>query len=167
MENATGEIRMAETTSTGSEQAVQDYIAWVNGDPSKVTALSESVDVYNPGLPDGEVHSRTAYESYLQEIRAGFPDVQFTADEVASSGDVVLIEFTITGTHDGEFQGLPPTGREVEIRGVEKFRIADDKVVECHVYYDTQELANQLGLTFPTVLGQLPKLAWRKLRTTL
>lgn len=158
---------MAGTNITESERAVQDYIAWVNGAPSKVTVLSESVDVSNPGLPDGEVHSRTAYESYLQELRTGFSDLQFTEEEVVSSGDVVMVEFIITGTHDGEFQGLPPTGREVEIRGIEKFRIADGKVVECHVYYDTQELANQLGLTFPTVIGQLPKLAWGKLQATL
>lgn len=158
---------MAEPNLTESEQVVHDYIAWVNGDPSKVNVLSESVDVYNPGLPEGEVHDRAAYEAYLREIRAGFPDLQFTEEAVVSSDDVALVEFTITGTHDGEFVGIPPTGREVEIRGAEKFRIADGKVVECHVYYDTQELADQLGLTFPTVIGQLPKLVWGKLQTTL
>lgn len=162
-----GEIRMAETNIAEPEQAVHEYKAWVNGDSSKVDVLSESVDVYNPGLPDGEVHSRAAYEAYLQEVRTGFPDFQLTEEEVVSSGDVVMAEFTITGTHEGEFQGLPPTGREVEIRGVETFRVADGNVVECHVYYDTRELADQLGLTFPTVIGQLPTLARGKLRAIL
>lgn len=145
-------------------EVVQDYVSWVNGNSSHIDVLSESIDVYNPGLPDGEVHRRSEFEAYLREIRTGFPDVHFVEEEVVARDDIVMVEFTITGTHDGEFQGLPPTDRQVEIRGVEKMRVADGKIQEIHVYYDTQEIPNQLGMTFPTVLGQLPKLAWRKIR---
>lgn len=66
------------TDTTRSEQVVHEYTAWVNGDSSKVNVLSESVDVYNPGLPNGEVHGRAEYEAYIQELRTGLPDFQFT-----------------------------------------------------------------------------------------
>lgn len=157
---------MSESNVTERKQVVDDYVAWVNGDPAGKAALAESVDVYNPGLPGGEVHSRAAYESYLAEIRTGFPDFQFVAEAVVEGSDTVMVEFTVSGTHEGEFKGLPPTGRVVEIRGIEKFSVTNGDIVECRVYYDTQELTEQLGLTFPTVIGQLPKLAWGKLRAS-
>ena len=152
------------TDTTRSEQVVHEYTAWVNGDSSKVNVLSELVDVYNPGLPNGEVHGRAEYEAYIQELRTGLPDFHFTEKEVVSSGDIVMVEFTITGTHDGELKGIPATGREVEIRGIEKFGVVDGKIQTIHAYFDTRQIPEQLGLTFPTVLGQLPKLALKKIR---
>ena len=150
------------TDPTQPEQVVHDYVAWVNGDSSKIDALAESVDVYNPGLSDGEVHGRAAYDSYVQELRTGLPDFHFTEDMIVSRGDVVIVEFTITGTHDGELKGIPPTGRKLELRGMEKFRVVDGKIQEMYAYFDTQEIPEQLGLTCPAVIGQLPKLVLRK-----
>jgi steroid delta-isomerase-like uncharacterized protein len=152
------------TDSTQPEQVVHDYVAWLNGDSSKVDALAESVDVYNPGLSDGEVHDRAAYASYIQELRAGLPDLHFTGDMTISRDDVVFVEFTITGTHDGELKGIPPTGRQLELQGMEKFRVANGSIQEMHAYFDTRAIPEQLGLTFPAVIWQLPKLVARKVR---
>jgi len=147
------------------EQIVRDFVAWENGNSAKVDVVSESLDIFNPGLDGGEVHDRESYAAYLQEGRSAFPDMQIALEEIVASGDTVLAEVRITGTHEGEFKGLPPTDRSVEIRGMGKFLITDGTVEECHLYYDTQEMANQLGMTFPEILRQLPKLAWRKLKT--
>lgn len=154
---------MCDTTSQ-TEQVVRDFVAWENGDSSKVDVVSESLDVYNPGLDGGEVHDRESYAAYLREGRSAFPDMQIAIEEIVANGDTVVAEVRITGTHEGEFKGLPPTDRSVDIRGMGKFSIIDDTVEECHMYYDSQEMANQLGMTFPEILGQLPKLAWRKLK---
>jgi predicted ester cyclase len=56
-------------------------------------------------------------------------------------------EWTATGTHEGEFDGVPPTGREIEISGMAKDLIADGEVLEGRLYYDPAEMAEQLGLT--------------------
>ena len=156
---------MAEANTTESKRAVHDFVAWENDDESKRTVVSESLDVYNPGLADGEAHDRAEVAAYLHESRRGFPDVTFTITEMVARGNVVMAELNVTGTHEGEFKGIPPTGREVEFGAMVEYVVADGKVEECHVYYDTEELADQLGLTFPTVIGQLPKLAWDKLQT--
>jgi len=74
----------------------------------------------------------------------------------------VIVEFTITGTHDGELEGIPPTGRKLELRGMEKFRVVDGKIQEMRAYFDPQEIPEQLDLTFPAVIAQLPKLVLRK-----
>lgn len=155
------------TDDTPPEQVVRDHVAWENGDETKTDVVSESIDMYNPGLPEGEVHAREPLAKYLREIREGFPDVHFDIEDLAVRDDIVMAEVHITGTHEGEFKGLPPTGRQVEFRAMGKWRVADGKVVECRQYYDTTELPNQLGLTFPEVIGQLPKLAWGKLQATL
>lgn len=84
---------------------------------------------------------------------------------MASSADMVMVEYRVVGTHDGEFQGLPPTNREIELWAVDKFLITNGQVEEWVSYYDTAELQDQLGMTFPTVIGQLPKLALGKLRS--
>ena len=150
-------------TSSETEQVVRDFVDWENGDSSKVGVVSESLDVYNPGLDGGEVHDRGSYAAYLQEGRSAFPDMKIAIIEMIADGETVMAEVRITGTHEGEFKGLPPTGRSVNVRGMGKFSITDGTVEECHLYYDSQEMAHQLGVTFPEILGHLPKLAWRKL----
>lgn len=145
------------------EQVVRDFVAWENGETSKVVAVSESLDVYNPGLDGGAVHDRDSYAAYLQAGREAFPDLQVSIEELVADGDTVMAEVRITGTHEGAFNGVPPTGRSVDIRGMGTFSVADGTVEACHLYYDSREMATQLGMTFPEILGQLPKLAWRKL----
>lgn len=151
-------------TDSQTGQVVRDFVAWENGDSSKVDVVSESLDIYNPGLDGGEVHDRESYAAYLREGRSAFPDMQIAIEEIVVDGETVMAEVRITGTHEGEFNGIPPTDRSVDIRGIGKFLIIDGTVEECHIYYDSQEMANQLGVTFPEILGQLPKLTWRKLK---
>ncbi len=151
--------------STDTEQVIRDYVAWENGDHSKQGAVSESVDVYNAGLPGGEVHSREGRDAYNRKIREAFPDYHVEIQDVAVNGSVGMMEVKITGTHKGEFKDLPPTGREVEILAMSKLQVEHGTVVEVRDYYDTAELQAQLGLTFPEVIGQLPKLLWGKVRS--
>lgn len=148
-----------------TEQIMRDYIAWESGDSSKLDVMSESVDVYNPGLPDGEVHSRAEWKRYFDKIHAAFPNYEVqTVAEVTGEG-LAMHEVRITGTHQSEFQGIPATGREVEVHAMGKYLIEDGKIVEINHFYDPAELQAQLGLTFPEVIGQLPKLIWGKIRT--
>lgn len=140
----------------------RECFAWANGDESKADVMVESLDVYNPGLPGGEVHSRAEWAHYRDKIEAGFPDIHFGIDALVADEDIAMVEFRITGTHTREFQGLPPTGREIEIVGVDVLDIEDGQVTEWRTYYDREDLKTQLGLTFPEVLGQLPRLVWAK-----
>ncbi|MBX0298030.1 ester cyclase [Haloarcula nitratireducens] len=145
-------------------QVVRDFVAWENGDFSKVDVVSESLDIYNPGLDGGEVHDRESYAAYLEKGRSAFPDMQIAIEEMVANEDTVMAEVRITGTHEGEFKGLPSTGQSVDIRGMGRFLISDGTVEKCHIYYNSQEMANQLGITFPEILGQLPKLILKKLK---
>lgn len=137
---------MAEAT-TDIEQLMNDYEDLWNGDFSKLEVVSESVDIYDPGMPDGEGHGRDELKAYISELQTGFPDFQLTIDDWIASGDVVMLQWTTTGTHEGEFNDIPPTEREVNITGMLKLQIADGKVQKHRGYWDRQEMFEQLGLT--------------------
>lgn len=66
----------------------------------------------------------------LGAVLAGFPDVRFTMDQVIAGGDLVVVRWTATGTHLGEFQGIAPTGREITWTGIDIYRIACGRIVE-------------------------------------
>lgn len=154
-------------TADETEQIMRDYLAWENGDSSKLEVISESVDAYNPGLPGGEVHSREEWKKYFDKIQAAFPDYEVQTIAEITAADMAMHEVKITGTHQAEFKGLPATGREVEVHAMGKYLIEEGEIVEIHHFYDTAELQAELGLTFSAVLGQLPKLLWGKIRSVI
>jgi steroid delta-isomerase-like uncharacterized protein len=60
---------------------------------------------------------------------AAFPDLHVALDEFVAEDDRVFLRSTMTGTHDGEYKGIPATGRHVAAEAAEVFRIADGKFV--------------------------------------
>jgi steroid delta-isomerase-like uncharacterized protein len=77
-----------------------------------------------------------ADERMVEGVRRGcfsyftaFPDMHVSLDELIAEGDAVFLRSTITGTHDGEYKGIPATGRHIASEAAEVFRIADGKFV--------------------------------------
>ena len=136
---------MTALVSTRHEQPMSDYLALWHGEYSKIDSVSDSFVAYEPSAPDGAVHGRDAFEAYVRELRTAFPDFTITAEALLEDDEIVMAEWTATGTHEGEFNGLPPTGRRFEHRGMSKFVIADGKVQEERMYYNPLEIAEQLG----------------------
>jgi steroid delta-isomerase-like uncharacterized protein len=129
-----------------TEQVLKDYEDVWYGDFSKLDVVSETVSVHGPDVPDGAVHGRDAFESYVREFRTAFPDFHVAVEERLAREPIVMIEWTATGTQEGEFLGNPPTDREFEITGVSKILIEDGRVREERLYYDFREMLEQLGL---------------------
>ena len=73
-----------------------------------------------------------------------FPDLHISLDEFVAEGDRVFLRSTMTGTHDGEFQGTPATGRHVAVESAEVFRIADGKFIGYWCMVDAAGLMRQL-----------------------
>jgi steroid delta-isomerase-like uncharacterized protein len=71
----------------------------------------------------------TFKETFL-EAREGFPDLNITVEDVMAEEDRVAARVTMRGTHLGEFQGIAPTGKRVEVRAIDMFRIREGKIVE-------------------------------------
>lgn len=97
--------------------------------------------------PDSpQVRSREDYSKYLAGLCSVFPDLHFTVEDVLAEDDKVMCRFSIRGTHAAPWRGLPATGKQVVITGVNVSRIAENKIVEDWFNTDIFGLALQLGM---------------------
>jgi steroid delta-isomerase-like uncharacterized protein len=78
-------------------------------------------------------------------FRSAFPDLQFTMEDQIADGDKVVHRLTATGTHRGEFMGIPPTDKRVRVTGVNINQFVDGKIVEAWGFMDMMGLMQQLG----------------------
>jgi steroid delta-isomerase-like uncharacterized protein len=138
---------MAEPSTRNHEQVMNDYTALWNGNFAKLDVVAPSVDVSHPSAPDGEVRGRDALEALIRDLHAGFSDFNVVVHDWMSRDDLVMKEYTMTGTHDGELRGVPPTGREVESPGMEAILVDGGEVQEVRAYYNRLAALEQLGLT--------------------
>lgn len=84
----------------------------------------------------------------LRGMRAAFPDLHFAIQEQISEGDKVTSRFEWTGTHKGEFLGVPATGRKVQVWGVVIDRFVNGKIKDTRIIMDALGLMAQFGV-FP------------------
>lgn len=94
-----------------------------------------------PGQPPGVEGIRQA----LNMIRAAFPDMRVTIEDMIAEGDRVVVRSTITGTHRGDFMGLPPTGKRVSVMAIDITRVEGGKQAEHWGLFDRAELMDQVG----------------------
>jgi steroid delta-isomerase-like uncharacterized protein len=102
-------------------------------------------------MPDGTFVGRSTIKERLARELAALPDVHFSFGSFVEQGDTFADEWTFVGTHTGPFQlpdgtELPPTGKRVEIKGMEFVRLRDGKIVVDNLYYDSLAILVQLGL---------------------
>ena len=87
-----------------------------------------------------------AYRRQVERFVNGLPDLKFTVDDTVSEGDKLVVSWTITGTHRGEFLGVPPTNRKVTFSGITINQIANGKILESTVIWDGLGLLKQFGI---------------------
>ena len=81
-------------------------------------------------MPDGFSPDREGLESFVQALHAALSDVQATVERVLVDGDQLAFRWRITGTHTGEFLGIPASGNHVETTGNDVGAMREGKVVE-------------------------------------
>jgi len=90
--------------------------------------------------------TRDEEAGFVKLLWAAFPDIRWDIAEMIASGDSVMARFMVRGTHEGEYQGLPPTGNIFEMGGVWTARIKDGKLVEVREEADVLGWMQQLGM---------------------
>ena len=81
--------------------------------------------------------------------RTGFPDGQMSIDDLLADGDKVIIRMTWRGTHDGDFYGVPPTGKRVAVTSIGIDRVTNGKIVEGWGEVDMLSMYEQIGAITP------------------
>jgi predicted ester cyclase len=89
---------------------------------------------------------REGIRQTIRMLREAFPDIHIRNEELIAEGDKVVSRQTSRGTHEGEFMGIRPTGKEVTWTGILMFRIADGKIVDQWLEQDVMGLMQQLGV---------------------
>jgi steroid delta-isomerase-like uncharacterized protein len=102
-------------------------------------------------MHDGLFSGRPDIQERLARDLTAFPDATYTVVSFFEQGDAFADEWTFTGTNDGPLvlpdgTQMPPTGKQVEIRGMELVRMRDGKIIVDNLYYDMAGALIQLGL---------------------
>jgi steroid delta-isomerase-like uncharacterized protein len=96
-------------------------------------------------LPGSPPMNRDGAKQVVAMFSTAFPDLKHTVDEMISEGNTVAARWTVRGTHQGEFQGIVPTGRQIVLSGATTHHMADGRIVETWLAMDNLDLLQQLG----------------------
>lgn len=95
-----------------------------------------------------------AVHEHLLYLTSAFPDLELVVERVHHSDDAVIVEGRSVGTHRGEFLGIPPTGRRMDVRACVVYRFDGDRMTNETVYFDLATQLRQLGQTTMQLVDQ-------------
>jgi steroid delta-isomerase-like uncharacterized protein len=136
------------TQPNDNKQIVTRFMdeCWSQG---KLNTVAELVDtncrIHDPVFPS-LTSGADNLRKHIESCRTGFPDLKFKIDDTIAERNEVVVHWTATGTHRGNFLGTPPTNRNATVSGTSIFRIEGGKIVEEWAHWDLMSMMNQLGL---------------------
>jgi steroid delta-isomerase-like uncharacterized protein len=110
--------------------------------------IADTHAITDPTVAGGAV-GPSAYRRQVERFLTGLPDLHFEVDDTITEKDKLVVYWTITGTHRGEFLGVPPTSRKVAFSGITINQIRDGKIIESTVIWDGLGLLEQFGIELP------------------
>ena len=111
---------------------------------AEAAVLAPDYVAHIPAAP-GPLEGLEAWRQFSGSFAQAFPDLRLIVEDIFSAGEMVAARVAFHGTHRGEFQGMPPTGKEVAFSSIELNRVVDGKVEEHWVELDLLALMQQLG----------------------
>jgi steroid delta-isomerase-like uncharacterized protein len=127
--------RFVEFINTGSEKLAEELIS-----PDAVFHV--------PGRPE-PMRGPAGYLAVIGMMRSGFPDIQWTLEEMIAEDDKVAARFTMRGTHQGSFFGVPPTGKTIAVQALNFYRLSGGQFIEERGQPDLLGLLIQIGAVPP------------------
>jgi len=103
-------------------------------------------DFVNLSAPPGAPTDREGGKYFLQALASAYPDAVVTIQDMYAEGDAVITKKTFTGTNEGEFMGMPATGRRVSFQYVDIMRLRDGRIIDHWNVVDQLSWMMQLGL---------------------
>lgn len=129
-----------------NRKVMQRFMEFINTASEKLAAelISPDAIFHVPGGPE-PMRGPGGYLAIVGMIRDGFPDIQWTLEEMIAEGDRVAARFTMRGTHQGTFFGVPPSGKQIAVQAMNFYRLAGGQFVEEHGQPDMLGLLQQIG----------------------
>lgn len=110
--------------------------------------IAETHALEDPTVAGG-LTGPSAYRRQVERFLTGLPDLHFDVHETISEDDKMVVYWTVTGTHRGEFLGVPATNKKVAFSGITINQIRKGKIIESTVIWDGLGLLEQFGVTLP------------------
>lgn len=113
----------------------------------EVSVVDELVaeDFLNHAAPPGRQRGRQGLKDVVRMFEGAFPDFRYEVEDVISEGEKVAVRDVFTGTHRGEFMGVPATGNRVAMEAIHIYRFGGGKLAEHWVARDDLGMMRQLG----------------------
>jgi predicted SnoaL-like aldol condensation-catalyzing enzyme len=121
------------STITENKEFVIRYLNALSGKPKPESMLREYLDD----------------EELIEHILASeisFPEYELIAEDILAEGDLVAIRGRLVGIHKGDFMGIPPTGKKIDLELFVNYRIANGKIVDHWMILDSAVMMQQLGV---------------------
>lgn len=105
--------------------------------------FSESLEYHRSS---GELAGRHELKDDIDMFHAAFPGLEIDISRLMSQGQKVSFIYRLSGSHEGEFEGIPPTGQEMEAKGAAIVRVEDGEIAEYRIVFDNLGMLEQLGV---------------------
>jgi steroid delta-isomerase-like uncharacterized protein len=101
---------------------------------------------YDPNSESGEIRGADTIKGEIEYFHSAVPDLTYTVEDQVAEGDKVVSRYTVSGTHEGEFFGIPGSGKRIEMMGINIDRFDESgKLVEEWPEYDLLGAMQQMG----------------------
>jgi len=129
--NIEAQTKFGEAINTGNLEAMHNLVA---------------VDSIEHDPAPGQAKGAQGYIDFFTKMRAAFPDMKVEVEQLVADDDNIAFAYTLTGTHEGDFNGLPPTHKKIKVRGLQISKFKDGKMVERWGSSDELGILKQLGI---------------------
>jgi steroid delta-isomerase-like uncharacterized protein len=135
-----------EMSAENNKHTMNRFVEFINTASETLAKELISPDAlfYVPGRPD-PMRGPTGYLGIIQMMRSGFPDIQWALDDIIAENDQVAARYTMRGTHQGAFFGVPPTGKLIEAGAINFYRFSGGQIIEEFGQPDLLGLMQQIG----------------------
>lgn len=118
-----------------SRDFIQQYLTAING-------VAKPPALVNQYVAAGD----EALRQHIADAEAAFPRYVLFVEDLIAEHDKAVVRFRLRATHEGDFMGIPATGRQVDVPGIIIYRVADQQIVEHWMQIDSMALMQQLGV---------------------
>jgi len=129
-ENITAQTKFGEAINTGKFEAMHDLVA---------------ADVIEHDPAPDQAKGPQGYIDLFTKMRAAFPDMKVEVEQLVADDENVAFAYTLTGTHKGDFNDIPATGKKIKARGLQISKFRDGKMVERWGSSDELGILKQIG----------------------
>ena len=133
-------------SAENNKQLMSRFVEFINTANAQLAneLINSDAKFYVPGQPE-PMRGPAGYLAIIGMMRNGFPDIQWTLEEMVAENDKVAARFIMKGTHQGVFFGVPPTGKSIKVQAMNLYRLSNGQITEEYGQPDLLGLLQQIG----------------------